>query len=266
MPSRTTGPVDWSPTVVVCLYAVTVMAAMLQFFSSARQNSGWLDAALLMLAVAANIAALAKQLPVINVVFAAGIAAGIGGVAHAVNDVTGIPFGRLEFSTAFGPRLLGVLPLAVPALWAMAALSTRGVARVTLRSSHTHPFHGYRVIGLAVILMIVLQAALDPFGAIVKGWWSASSSPVLNLASQTVLGLVIQVMITPLLLDKFPGPRPPNFWPLAVWLVLNSLLAAGLFVANRPVEALLTVATSGIIIGLALRTGNETVAQAARIT
>jgi hypothetical protein len=42
-----------------------------------------------------------------------------------------------------------------------------------------------------------------------------------------MLHLLIQVALTPLLLDKFPGQRPPNFRPLVVWAGFNVLLLAG---------------------------------------
>lgn len=257
---------DWWLAFITGLFALGATVAGLRLFYPLLKNSGWSDALLLTLAFAAAIAALARQLPVLNVFFAAGIAAGIGGVAHAVNDVTGFPFGRFEFTNAFGPRLFGVLPLAMPGLWAVAALSARGVARIVLRNSRNHPYHGYHVIGTAVVLMIVFQFMLVPFGSTVKGWWSANPTPFLALITWSILSLAIQIVITPLLLDKFPGPRPPNFWPLAVWVALAGLLVTGLFVAGRLVEALLGVAVGGIILGLALRRGSGTVAQTAHIT
>jgi len=243
------------------LFAAVVLLAMLRLFVPLWENSGWPDAALLILATAATIAALANHLPVPNVLLAAGIAAGIGGMAHAINDVTGFPFGRIEFTTAFGPRLFGILPLAIPALWAIAALNARGVARLLLYRSRQHPRHGYRVIGVALVLMIAFHLALNPFVVTVKGWWTANPTPLAGLISWTVLSLAIQVAITPLLLDKFPTPRPPNFQPLFVWVALNGLLATGLFDAGRFVEALLATAVGAIIAMLAIRTGRGTVVQ-----
>lgn len=258
----TPGPLNcWSGT--FGLFAAVVILAIVRLFAPLGENSGWLDAALLLLATAATVAALTNHLPAPNVLLAAGIAAGMGGMAHAINDVTGFPFGRIEFTAALGPRLFGVLPLAIPALWAIAALNARGVARLLLFRSRQHPRHGYRVIGLAIILMAAFHLALNPFALTVKGWWTANPTPLVGLASWTVLSLAIQVAITPLLLDKFPTPRPPNFQPLYVWVALNGLLAAGLFTAGRFAEALLATAVGAIIAVLALRTGRGTVAHTA---
>ena len=237
------------------------MLAMLRLFVPLWKNSAWPDVALLILTTAATVAAMANHLPAPNIILAASIAAGIGGIAHAVNDVTGFPFGNFEFTAVFGPRLLGVLPLAIPAFWAIAALSARGVARLVLHNSRQYPHHGYHVIGLAVLLMIFFHLALNPFASTVKGWWTANPTPLLALASGIVLSLASQVAITPLLLDKFPVPRPPNFSPLFVWIALNGWLATGLFVAGLLGEALLATTVGAIIVVLALRTGRGTVAQ-----
>jgi uncharacterized membrane protein len=251
---------------VIGLFSVAVALAVVRLFLPLSLNSGWADAGLLLLAVVASITALARQLPVVNVVFASGVAAGISGVVYAVNDVTGFPFGRIEFTTAFGPRAFGVLPLAMLGLWVVAALSARGVARLVLRGLRDKPNHGYHVISLAVVLMVIFQLALNPFGSVVKGWWSQTSQLVMNIVSWSVLSLAIQVFITPLLLDKFPRQRPPNFWPFIVWMALNLILATGMFVAAQSAEALLVTAVDGIITALALRSGNVTAAPTARIT
>jgi len=252
--------------IVFGLFSVAVLLSLLQLFVPLGQSSNRLDAALLLLTVVASIAALAKHLPVVNIILAGGIAAGIGGAAHAMNDVTGFPFGKITFTAAFGPRLLGILPLAMMGLWAAAALSARGVARLALRGWRDRPNHGFHVIGLAATLMITFQIGLNSFGSSVKGWWSETPSPVMNIVSGGLLSVAIQVVITALLLDKFPGTRPPNFWPLALWIPLHVLLVAGLFYAGQMPEALLLLTVSGIIMVLALRSGSGIVAQTARIT
>lgn len=225
---------DLWPNAVLTAFGATLIFAALRLFIPLFPNSGWPDAALLILTTTATVAALSKQLPVLNVIFAAGIAAGIGGMAHAVNDVTGFPFGMFEFTTALGPRLLGILPLAIPAFWAIAALNARGVARLALHRSRAHPQHGYRVIVLSVLLMILLRLALEPFAVGVKIWWTATPTPLLALISSTLLSLMLQIAMTPLLLDKFPVPRPPNYWPLFVWAGINALMLVAILSGNRP--------------------------------
>ena len=223
--------VGW-PVIVLAIFGGALLLAGLRLFVPLGENSGWPDATLLILATAATIAALAKQLPVLNVTLAASLAAGIGGLAHAVNDVTGFPFGKFEFTTALGPRLLGVLPLAIPAFWAIAALNSRGVARLLLHNSRQHPRHGHHVLALSVLLMLAFHLTLEPFAVNVKGWWTLNPTPMLAALSWMLLSLLIQVAITPLLLDKFPVPRPRNILPLLVWVGTNALLALAIICGN----------------------------------
>lgn len=206
---------------VLALFGASTVTFALRLFHPFWADSGWPDAVLLALAGVATLAAFAGQIPVPNVLLAGGIAAGIGGLAHAVNDVTGLPFGRFEFTSAMGPRLLNVLPVAMPLLWAVLALNARGAARRLLFAFRLHPRHGYHVMALAVILMTIFHLVLTSFGVCVKFWWTINPEPFLNFASLTLLSLIIQIAVTPLLLDKFPVPRLPSQWPL--W-ILASLL------------------------------------------
>lgn len=264
VPSKTSRPVDWHLGLTLALIGGLVFLGTLRLLLTPSQPSGPLDASLLILAVAASLTAWSKHLPMVNVLLAAGIAAGIGGAAHAVNDVTGFPFGKLTFHTSFGPRLLGILPVAMLGLWAVSTLVARGTARTVLRNWRHHPYHGFHVIGLSVVLMVIFQMALNSFGSSVTSWWSPIPTPIVNLLSTGAIGLLIQVIITPMLLDKFPGPRPPNFSPLAVWLTISGFFIAGLLLNKRLPEALLAGAVSGTMMALAMRSGNGTVTQPAR--
>jgi uncharacterized membrane protein len=239
-PTPLPPPSRWADVAVV-LFSVSVVLAISPFCGNAR----WPEDLLLVFAGVASVAALARQLPAPNVLMAAAVAAGIGGLAHAVNAVIGLPFGRFEFNTAFGPRLLGILPLAMPVIWLAVALVARGLARLLLHSSRRHPRHGWRVLGLATVLMMGFSFALEPFGA-VKDWWMPNPTPLLNVASWGGLGLMVQIAMTPLLLDKFPGPRPPNYHPLIVWAGLNGVVAMTLLGANAGVAGALAGLNVGV--------------------
>lgn len=213
---------------MLLLFGAAVSLSAFQPFVPPLKNSGWPDAVLLAITAVATLAAFAGQLPVTNVFLAGTIAAAIGGILHAVNNVIGLPFGRFEFKPGFGPQVFDVLPVAMPVLWAVASLNARGVARRLLQHSRTHPRHGYHVIALAAGLMMIFQLTITPFAVMVKNWWTPDATPLLNLASWIVLSLIIQIAMTPLLLDKFPVPRPPNFSPVLVWVGMNLLMAPGL--------------------------------------
>ena len=188
----------------------------------------WLNTAFVVTALVTSIAAFAPILAWPNVVLAAGLAAAIGGIAHAINTVTGLPFGRFDFTAAAGPRPLGLVPWWLPLVWGCIALTTRGVARLILHNSRSHPHHGYRVIGLATLLGLFSAMGLETFATRAANLWTPNATPLLNLASCLALHLFTQISITPLLIDKFPGPRPPNFRPLFVWAGINALMVLGL--------------------------------------
>jgi len=228
-PGTLSQPPRWSG-VVLWLFVMALFLAALRLFVPSWSNSAWPDAILLIFGVAASVASLARQLPTPNVILAGVVAAVLGGLAHAVNDVTGWPFGRFEFNAPIGPRIVNLLPVAMLAIWVMTALTSRGAARRLLHRSRSHPLHGYRVIGLATVLMTLFAMTLMPFGASARDWWTATPTPILNWAGWGSVGLLIQVAITPLLIDKFPGPRPPNLWPLMVWGLTTAFLALGLLV------------------------------------
>jgi len=204
---------------------VTLFNQFTQFWP----NQAWLHAALVVTALAASIAALTPTLAWLNVFMAGGLAAAIGGMAHAISSVTGWPFGQWEFTAAAGPRLLGLIPWWLPMAWTVVELSSRGTARLILHKSRNHPQHGYRVIllatGLAILSTIVLQAFALHGG---RYWKPGPDESLFHLLGHA-LHLFVQIAITPLLIDKFPGLRPPNFRPLLVLAGTNAMMVAALF-------------------------------------
>ncbi len=80
-------------------------------------KSGWPEAVLLLLAVAGTIAALARHLPLQNVLSAAVIIALAAGAATWLDLKTGIPFGQFTVGDNAGPKLFNSVPWAVPVIW-----------------------------------------------------------------------------------------------------------------------------------------------------
>jgi uncharacterized membrane protein len=215
--------------IVVAIFLGICAVTLLNQFTPLWPSQARLHAALLVTAFIASIAALTPTLAWLNILMAGGLAAAIGGMAHAISSVTGVPFGRWEFSAAAGPRLLGLIPWWLPVAWAVTALSSRGTARLILRKSRAHPQHGYQVILLATGLAMLTTFALQNFALHAGCYWNpgVDGSPLHLLGHG--LHLFIQVAITPLLIDKFPGHRPPNFRPLFVLAGMNTVLLAALF-------------------------------------
>lgn len=208
----------------------------------------WLKAAFVISALLASIATFAPTLAWPNVLLAAGLAWAIAGMAHAINAVTGFPFGQLDFTADAGPRPFGLVPWWLPAVWAAIALTARGTARLSLHRSRQHPQHGYHVIALATVLATFATLGLDTFARHSAHLWQPDAMHPLP-ASGHLLHLLIQIAITPLLIDKFPSPSPPNFRPLLVWVSMNAWPMLALWQANhRIASAVLAFGICAVIV------------------
>jgi uncharacterized membrane protein len=199
-------------------------------------KAGWPGAVLLLLAAAGTVAALARQLPLQNVLFAASVIALAGGAATWLDLKTGVPFGPL-LSISAGPKLFGTLPWPIPVVWVVAVLNSRGVARLILRPWRKIQSYGFQLIGLTAGLAALFDLALEPFATRVKDYWfweptrfpvTWQGAPLVNSFGWAVVTLLVLAFVTPLLINKRPTPRqPPDFYPLAIWLGGIFLFAAG---------------------------------------
>jgi uncharacterized membrane protein len=95
---------------------------------------------------------------------------------------------------------------------------------------------GFRVIGLACLLGVLFDAALEPFATRVKHLWywqtpaavlNWYSAPWTNFLGWLVTALGILGFTTPWLINKQPLKQPTDYHPLAVWLLLNFYFTTG---------------------------------------
>ena len=221
-----------------------------------RSDSNWPEASLLLVATAGTLVALTRQLPAQNVLFVAGIIAFIGGVAHAVSAKIGIPFGPFLFSSEAGWRLFGVLPWAMPLLWVVAVLNSRGVARLVLRPWRKTRTYGFWLIGLTALFTMLFDCALEPFAAHAKHYWiwtagslslTPQGAPLANSVGWFLVTVLMLAFATPLLINKQLSKRSaPDFQPLVVWL--GGILLFGVGAAmNRLWPAVVVDVIVGII-------------------
>lgn len=198
--------------------------------------AGWPEAALVLAATASTLISLSRRLPGQNVFLAATIIAVIGGFVQVLGTITAVPFGPYLYTQAAGPRLLGLLPWWVPLVWVIVILNSRGVARLILRPWRKARTYGLRLIGLTTVLSLLCDFGLEPFAARMKGYvlWSPTrlgfswyGAPVTNFAGWTVTALLMLAFVTPALINKSPVKHPPDYHPLALWSLLNTLFAAG---------------------------------------
>jgi hypothetical protein len=176
----------------------------------------WPEAALLLLALPASVAALGHQLAVLNIGLAGIVAGLIGGLVMAVDRATGIPFGGIEFSHAAGPTWGGILPWSAPCLWFAVTLCARGTARFLLHRQPARPRQGYWVLAGATAIGGMVAMLLLRYGSELGLWSRPHTGEAMAAAALFALHLIQQIAVTPLLLDKFPHPRPANPLPLLV--------------------------------------------------
>lgn len=200
-------------------------------------KSGWPEAVLLLLAVVGTIAALARHMPLQNVLYAASVIALAAGVVTWLDLKTGIPFGQFTNGDNSVLKLFNAVPWTMPVIWVLAILTSRGVARLVLRPWRKLHTYGFWLIGVTATLTVVFELALDPFASRVKHYWiweptkfpvSWQGAPLVNFLSWLVVTLLILAFVTPMLINKNPvHRRPPDFHPLGMWLGGILLFGAG---------------------------------------
>ena len=191
-------------------------------------KSGWPEAVLLWLAIIGTVAALARHLPLQNILFAAFVIALAAGAATWLDLITGIPFGQFTTGGNTGPKLFAAVPWAMPVVWILALLNSRGVARLILRPWRKLHAYGFWLIGFTAALTVLFDLAFDPFASQVKHYWfweptkfpvSWQGAPLVNFLGWLVVTLLILAFVTPILINKNPIHRqPPDFHPLGIWL------------------------------------------------
>ena len=230
----------WLHWLLVVLLAAAFALVLAEFFGLLNLKSGWPEATLLLLAVTGTIVSLTRQLPLQNVLLAASVIAIVGGGISALGAITGIPFGPFTFTAELEPKIFNTLPWAMPLIWVVAILNSRGTARLILRPWRKIKTYGFWLIGLTATLVLLFDLAFDPFASHVKHFWFWSPTkfpltwqhaPPVNFLSWGIVTLLILVFVTPALINKqLSKRRSPDFHPLCVWLgsILLFGIAAGM--------------------------------------
>lgn len=220
----------------VFLFAVAFGLEVASFFWP-LQFADQLGPALILVATGTTLAALWRQLPMQNVLLAAFVIAGIGGGVSALGARTGLPFGSFVFSPEMGPSLFNTLPWAMPLLWVVVILNSRGTARLILRPWRKNKNYGFQLVGVAALLVLFFDVALEPYAFHVKHYWlwppaasrlSWQGISPMSFLSWGLIAVVILLFITPALIVKKPRPkRGPDYHPLCVWLCAILLFGIG---------------------------------------
>ena len=244
-------------TVLLAAAFLLMLATLLLPSLHLPGNPQGLEVTLLLLATATTIFALERQLPMQNVLLVLAATSFIGGAAHTLGAISGIPFGQFTFTDELGPELFQRLPWAMPLIWIVVVLNSRGTARLILRPWRKTKTYGFWLIGLTAVLTVLFALALDPFASRIKNYWlwtpakfplTWQGAPLVNFLSWGIVTLLILAVVTPALINKQLSRRgTPDFHPLCVWL--GGILIFGIACAQNGLWPAASVdAAIGIII------------------
>jgi uncharacterized membrane protein len=225
-------------------------------------DARWPEGLLVVLTAATLLASLACHLPGQNVILASLVIAFVAGAVSTLGALTGIPFGPFHYTDAIGQQLFYPLPWAVPVIWLIAVLASRGLARLVLRPWRNTPNYGYWLIGVATLLVVLLDVGLEPFAGQVKCLWKWTptrlkldwySAPCVNFLGWGVTALLIFAFITPALINKKPMIQPPpDYHPLVVWLLVDVLFLTGAAVHHLWLAVVVVTVSIGTVAGVAV--------------
>ncbi len=155
-------------------------------------------------------------------------------VAEWVGARTGFPFGPYEYTENFGPRIGGVVPMAIPLAWLVVVLCGRNVVlalRPTAGRFET-------AAGVAAVATLT-DLNLEPVAWHVREYWvwyphqpgpAPLWPPAQNYVAWTVLSFALALALP---IDHTLRPRRPGrLRPILVLCLLNALLALVHLAAN----------------------------------
>jgi putative membrane protein len=251
----------WVHWVLSLSLAVVFVIALATLFTPSKLSDrhGGLVSVVVFLAGYSTVIALARRLPLQNVLLATFTIAVTGGAAHALGAITSMPFGPFTFSTTAGNELFKTLPWCVPLIWVVAILNSRGVARLILRPWRKMSTYGFWLMGLTTMLTVLFDFSFEPFASRVNHYWLWTPTifpvtwqgvPLSNFLGWLVVSLLIVVFIAPILINKQPRKKHSrDFYPFTIWVgaiflfgiacAQHGLLSAA--IVNGIVAAIVTV-------------------------
>ena len=247
--------------------ATTVVACGLAL-AGVRASSpwSWFFGFHLVIAVLTTLAALARRLPLQNVV-ACGLALVLTmGMALVVagSGLRGQPelaSGVTETRTSLGIHDLGWLAWPAPFLWTAVLLASRQTAKVLLQPWRRQKVYGWWLLGAATGLAWLAVVVSGPLVSPILGWWSwpkAGSSwhgvPPWWLAGVPALIALFLLLAGAWLIPKRPTGRASDFEPVWGWGGLVLWLALGNLRSGFWTVALLGVVGVAVVTPLAWRT------------
>ncbi|MCX6935275.1 MAG: carotenoid biosynthesis protein [Verrucomicrobia bacterium] len=145
-------------------------------------------------------------------------------ILETVGTLSGLPFGSYHYTDAFGPRMGGVLPLAIPLAWfAVVAGANLSLSQYWLGGSRA-------LIAIATgATAMFFDFLMEPFAYAIRGYWHWTGNvvPLQNYFSWFIFSALL-AWITPIYSEPAlkPDPRP----------AITLAIMTGLFIAARVVH------------------------------
>ena len=89
----------------------------------------------------------------------------VSGIIESIGTLSGFPFGSYSYTEAFGPRLSGLLPLAIPLAWWLVLMPVYRLLE-SLRQDSTIVF-----IALVAFVVTAVDLVIEPVAVVIKGYW-----------------------------------------------------------------------------------------------
>ncbi len=198
-------------------------------------RAAWPDELLLGAVAAATIATLMGRLPAQNVFLVSTLIGLLGSGAEGLARTGALHLSLGLDGQGAGGRFLPVW--VVPVRWVALVLNSRGAAQVLLRPLRKSPRYGLWLLGLATLLVVVLEIGLAHYvwQANHYGRWfpvghslARGALAGTELIAWTGVPFSMLSLAAPWLINKKPVECPPDSQPLWLWLSLNCLFVAAL--------------------------------------
>lgn len=140
--------------------------------------------------------------------------------------LTGIPFGSYHYTHAFGPRIAGILPLAIPMAWfAVVAGANLSLSQYWLNSSRAP-------VAIATgVVALLFDFLMEPFAYGIRGYWHWADSfvPPQNYFSWFIFSSLL-AWITPVYAPpaRKADPRPAITLGIMTGLFIAARIAHGI--------------------------------------
>jgi putative membrane protein len=158
--------------------------------------------------------------------FAAAVILLSSAALETFGTLTGIPFGSYHYTDAFGPRMAGILPLAIPLAWfAVVAGANLSLSQYWRKSSRAP-------VAIATgVVALLFDFLMEPFAYAIRGYWSWADNivPPQNYFSWFVFSALL-AWITPVYASpaRKADPRPAITLGIMTGLFIAARIAHGI--------------------------------------